>query len=268
MILFPNCKINLGLHVTRKREDNYHDIESIFYPLPLHDILEIIPSNTFEHHFSGIPVPGEPANNLCIKAYDLIKKDFPELPLIKIYLHKNIPAGAGLGGGSSDAAFMLRSLNDEFRLNLSTEQLIGYASQLGSDCPFFILNKPCLATGRGEILVPVKISLASYSFILVHPELHIDTAWAFSKIRPSAPEKSLTEIIQQPVQTWKDVLKNDFEKPVLKKFPELKIIKEKLYSSGALYASMTGSGSSFFGIFEKNNIPSIHFENNIKARTI
>ncbi|MBS1933474.1 MAG: 4-(cytidine 5'-diphospho)-2-C-methyl-D-erythritol kinase, partial [Bacteroidetes bacterium] len=252
MILFPNCKINLGLHVTRKREDSYHDIESIFYPVPLNDILEIVPSNSFEHHFYGLPIPGEAAKNLCVKAYDLLKKDFPDLPSIKFFLYKNIPAGAGLGGGSSDGSCMLQLLNEEFRLGLSTPQLIGYALQLGSDCPFFIINKPCFASGRGEILEPVKISLSPYSFFFIHPDIHIDTAWAFSQLTPSIPGKPLTEIIKQPMTTWKDELKNDFEKPVMEKFAELKPIKQKLYDAGAVYASMSGSGSTFFGICEKN----------------
>ncbi|HLK30040.1 MAG TPA: 4-(cytidine 5'-diphospho)-2-C-methyl-D-erythritol kinase [Puia sp.] len=268
MILFPNCKINLGLHVTRKREDNYHDIESIFYPVPLNDILEIIPSNSFEHHFLGLPIPGETSKNLCVKAYDLLKKDFPDLPLIKFFLYKNIPTGAGLGGGSSDGSFMLQLLNEEFCLGLSDEQLIGYALQLGSDCPFFIINKPCFASGRGEILEPVKISLSSYSFFFVHPDIHIDTAWAFSQLKPSVPEKSLTEIIKQPITTWKDDLKNDFEKPVMKEFPELKMIKQKLYDAGALYASMSGSGSTIFGIFEKTRTLNVDMDKRYKTTFI
>jgi 4-diphosphocytidyl-2-C-methyl-D-erythritol kinase len=268
VILFPNCKINLGLHVTRKREDSYHDIESIFYPVPLNDILEIIPSNSFEHHFFGLTIPGEASKNLCVRAYDLLKKDFPDLPSIKFFLYKNIPTGAGLGGGSSDGSFMLQLLNEEFRLGLSTSQLIGYALQLGSDCPFFIINKPCFASGRGEILEPVKISLSAYSFFFVHPDIHIETSWAFSQLHPSASAKSLLEIIKQPIATWKDELKNDFEKPVMKKFPELRTVKEKLYEAGALYASMSGSGSTFFGIFEKSTTLSADMDKRYKTTFI
>ena len=260
MILFPNSKINLGLHVIRRRADGYHDIQTVFYPLPLRDIIEIIPSDDFQFHQSGLPVPGEDSNNLCIKAYQLLKKKFPDLSAVKMYLHKRIPIGSGLGGGSADGAFMLRLLNERFHLNLSTDQLSDYALQLGSDCPFFIVDKPCLANGRGELLQLFRLDLSNYSFVLVHTGIHIDTAKAFSTITPALPKKSIAEILQHPVTTWSSELVNDFEKPVFEEHPFLQDIKTKLYESGALYASMTGSGSSFYGIFEKDAIPSFSFE--------
>jgi 4-diphosphocytidyl-2-C-methyl-D-erythritol kinase len=265
MIVFPNCKINLGLNIVRKRADNFHDLETVFYPIPLKDILEIIPSDTLEFFISGINIPGETNNNLCLKAYYFLKKDFPDLPFVKIYLHKAIPAGAGLGGGSADGTFMLKLLNEKFKLNISTNQLINYALQLGSDCPFFIINKPCFATGRGEILEEIKIDLSNYSFVLINPKIHINTAWAFSQLLQAIPEISIREIINQPVETWKSILKNDFENAVLIKHPSLNIIKQTLYNSGALYASMSGSGSSFYGIFKKNNLPQIRFEENFEV---
>ncbi|MBS1669824.1 MAG: 4-(cytidine 5'-diphospho)-2-C-methyl-D-erythritol kinase [Bacteroidetes bacterium] len=249
MVLFPNGKINLGLHITGKRPDGYHNLETVFYPLPIRDIVEIIPSDHFEFQASGLSINVDPDDNLCTKAYQLLKKDFPQLPDIKIWLHKNIPMGAGLGGGSADASFLLKLLNDKFILNLSTNQLIQYASQLGSDCPFFIHNSPCYATGRGEILEPIQLDLSAYSFVLVYPGIHIGTAWAFSQIKSSPPTISIKEIIQNPVSNWKETLKNDFEPPVLNHYPALKDIKENLYQSGAVYASLTGSGSAFYGIF-------------------
>lgn len=256
MIVFPNCKINLGLNITSKRSDGYHTIETVFIPLSLKDVLEIIhPSETGEpvqYSGSGLTVAGETENNLCIKAYHLLKKDFPQLPLIKLHLHKTIATGAGLGGGSADGAFTLQLLNKKFNLGLSTEKLIDYALQLGSDCPFFIHNKPCYATGRGEIIEPVSLDLSAHKFLLVNPGIHINTGIAFSKLTPAAPSISIKEIIQQPIITWKALLKNDFEETVFSDFPEIKKIKDSLYESGAVYASMSGSGSTVYGIFEKN----------------
>lgn len=265
MLSFPNCKINLGLNIAGKRADGYHNIETVFYPVQINDVLEIIPADEFKFSISGLSVEGNTNDNLCAKAYSLLKKDFPQLPPVNIFLHKAIPTGAGLGGGSADGAFTLLLLNEKFQLNLSEAQLIGYASQLGSDCPFFIINKPCFASGRGEVLEDIKIDLSAYSFLLVHPNIHINTAWAFSQLNISDKKFSIKEIIAQPISSWKEKLKNDFEEPVFDKYPELKMIKEKLYNSGALYASMSGSGSSIFGIFEKNNIPSISFEKNFSV---
>lgn len=257
MLSFPNCKINLGLHILGKRDDGFHNLETVFYPVPFKDALELIPStNTgIEFTATGLAVDGNAADNLCVKAYHLLKKDFPEIPTIKIHLHKAIPLGAGLGGGSADAAFMLKLLNEKFKLNLSTDQLINYALQLGSDCPFFIINKPCLATGRGEMLEEIAVDLSAYKIVLINPGIHINTGWAFSNITPAQPARSIKEIIHQPVNTWKDELKNDFESAVFTAHPAIKEIKEALYTQGAVYAAMSGSGSTVFGIFEPNTGP-------------
>ena len=260
MVFFPNCKINLGLRILRKREDGFHELETVFYPLPLKDALEIIRADELAFYATGIPIPGNPDNNLCLKAYTLLKKDHPQLPPVHIHLHKHIPIGAGLGGGSADGATMLRLLNATFNLQLSDEKLLSYAAQLGSDCPFFILNKPCLAGGRGEKLMPIELDLSRYSFVLVDPGVHISTVQAFSLCTPNDSGKSIEVIIRQPVESWAAELRNDFEKSILQQFPELGVIKKELYSQGAIYASMTGSGSSFFGIFEKGKFPSLTFD--------
>ena len=255
MIVFPNCKINLGLHITRKRSDGFHDLETVFFPVSFYDVLEIIESSEYNDIIftaTGTPVAGDPENNLCIKAYRLLKKDHPHLPAIKVHLHKIIPMGAGLGGGSADGAYTLKLLNDQFQLGLSIQQLIKYALQLGSDCPFFILNQPSFATGRGETLEPVNLSLKQYVFVLVNPGIHVNTAEAFSKITPAPPGKSIKAIIQQPITTWKDELKNDFEESVSRQYPAISEIKKTLYAKGAIYTSMTGSGSTVYAIFEKN----------------
>ena len=259
MVLFPNCKINLGLKILRRREDGYHALETVFYPLPVKDVLEIIPSESPGFSASGLPIPGDPELNLCIKAIHLLKKDFPHLPSVHIYLHKHIPMGAGLGGGSSDGAAMLQLLNKCFQLEISQERLLTYAAQLGSDCPFFILNKPCLGEGRGERLDPLRLDLSSYSFVLVNPGIHIGTAWAFSRITPDAGGKPVKDIISQPLESWKTELINDFEAPVFGEYPLLRSIKEDLYAKGALYAALTGSGSSIFSIFKKGVPASIKF---------
>lgn len=251
MIVFPNCKINLGLHILGQREDGFHNLETVFYPVPFKDALELIPSTNTEIEFTGtgLAVDGNAADNLCVKAYHLLKKDFPEIPAVKIHLHKAIPLGAGLGGGSADAAFMLKLLNEKFKLNLSTAQLISYALHLGSDCPFYIINKPCFATGRGEALEEITVDLSAYKMVLINPGIHINTGWAFTNITPALPVKSIKKIIQQPVDTWKDELKNDFEDAVFTAHPAIKVIKETLYAQGAIYAAMSGSGSTIFGIF-------------------
>lgn len=262
MILFPNCKINLGLNIIRKRPDGFHDLETVFYPLPLFDVLEALPSDKLNFNYSGLRIPGKEDSNLCMRAWLLLRKEFPSLPELGIWLHKLIPVGSGLGGGSSDAAHMLRLLNEMFDLGLPPGRLFHYALQLGSDCPFFLFNQPCLARGRGELMDAVPVNLSAYGFLLVNSGIHVDTAWAFSQISPAIPPVSLKEIIQEPLTSWKSLLLNDFEKPVLLQYPGLKKIKEKLYEAGAVYASMTGSGSSFYGIFRKNRLPSIKFEEN------
>ena len=260
MIQFPNCKINLGLSILAKRADGYHELEKVFYPIAVSDALEILPAANLTMTQSGITVPGDPAQNLCLKAYHLLKKDFPQLPTVQMHLHKNIPMGAGLGGGSSDGTAGLIMLNQQFDLGLNEQQLIDYASQLGSDCPFFVYNKACHASGRGEILTPINLDLSNYQFLLVHPGVHIATAWAFQQLNPNTKSESIRSIIQKPITDWKNTLINDFETPVFKAEPKLSVIKNQLYQLGAIYASMSGSGSSLFGIFPKdhfNNTPSI-----------
>ena len=260
MIQFPNCKINLGLSILAKRADGYHELETVFYPISVSDALEILPTDNLTITQSGIAVPGDPAQNLCLKAYHLLKKDFPQLPAVQMHLHKNIPMGAGLGGGSSDGTAALIMLNQQFDLGLNEQQLIDYASQLGSDCPFFVYNKACHASGRGEILTPINLDLSNYQFLLVHPGVHIATAWAFQQLNPNTKSESIQSIIEKPITDWKNFLINDFETPVFKAEPSLSVIKDQLYQLGAIYASMSGSGSSLFGIFPKdhfNNTPSI-----------
>lgn len=259
MLSFPNCKINLGLHILGKREDGFHNLETVFYPVALKDALELIPATNsapgIEFTGTGLAVDGNTGDNLCVKAYHLLQKDFPRLPAVKVHLHKAIPMGAGLGGGSADASFMLNMLNERFRLNLSTDQLLNYALLLGSDCPFFIINKPCFATGRGEVLEEIRLDLTAYKIVLINPGIHVNTGQAFADITPGIPAKSIREIIQQPIDTWKAELTNDFEKPVFAAYPEVKSIKDNLYQQGAVYASMSGSGSTVFGIFQQETAP-------------
>lgn len=252
MIVFPNCKINLGLNILRKRDDGFHDLETVFFPIDLRDALEIIPSpNKTQITVTGIAA-GNPENNLCLKAYHLLKNDYPQMPEINIHLHKAIPIGAGLGGGSADAASMLQLLNEKFNLNISPDKLFVYALQLGSDCSFFLLNKPCLATGRGEVLEPINMPLSGYKILLINPGIHISTAEAFKKIKPAIPAKKIKDIILQPIETWKRELSNDFENYVFERYPLIKKIKEDIYKAGAVYAAMSGSGSTIFGIFKKD----------------
>jgi 4-diphosphocytidyl-2-C-methyl-D-erythritol kinase len=252
MICFPNAKINLGLRVVSKRPDGYHNIETVFYPAPLCDALEIVPSKTGEVVFSqtGILVDGNPNDNLVMKAFRLLEKDF-DLPKIAVYLRKQIPFGAGLGGGSADAAFMLKLVNDFAGLGLSVEQLEKYAGQLGADCPFFIRNSPVFAEGIGDIFTPVEISLQGYYLVLVKPDIHISTKEAYAGVIPKRPVSLLTEIIRLPVEEWKNLMVNDFEEGIFVRNPAIGEIKQALYDMGAVYASMSGSGSSVFGIFKK-----------------
>jgi len=263
MVLFPNCKINIGLHVVAKRADGFHNLETIFYPVNLKDAVEIVEeqkkTQPVNWSHSGLKISGPVDDNLCIKAYHLLKKDFPGLPNIKMHLHKAIPMGAGLGGGSADAAFILKLLNSKFGLQLSSQQLIGYAFQLGSDCPFFIVNKPCYATGRGEILEEFALDLSAYRILLVNPGIHINTAAAFSSITPERKEYHLKDLVAMPIKEWQQNIYNDFEKPVFKAEPEVGEIKTTLLSNGAVYAAMSGSGSTVFGIFDKKNEPALKF---------
>lgn len=259
MVTFPNCKINLGLNIVDNRTDSYHDIETVFYPIKLNDAIEVIEKKNIDFSISGLPIGDDQENNLSVKAFHLLKKDFPQLPPVHLHLHKVIPIGAGLGGGSADGAFTLKLLNKKFDLGLSEKKLIDYSLRLGSDCPFFISNKPCFATGRGEILEEIDLDLSKYKIVIVHPGVHVSTSWAFSSIKPEAPKKSIKEIIKQPINTWKEELKNDFEEPVVNKYSEIKKIKDDLYSAEAVYSSMSGSGSAVYGFFEKDKILSLSF---------
>ncbi|WP_430971770.1 4-(cytidine 5'-diphospho)-2-C-methyl-D-erythritol kinase [Sunxiuqinia rutila] len=259
MIVYPIAKINLGLLVTEKRPDGFHNIETVFYPVPIQDALEVVESDAFSIAISGIDLKEDFEKNLVVKAYQLLKTDF-QLPPVKIHLHKNIPVGAGLGGGSSDAAYMLLLLNELFQLKLSEEQLLAYALQLGSDCPFFIRQKPALARGRGELLEEVHLNLSDYYLAVVKPPIHISTPEAYKNIVPGMSRMSLKALIQFPVSKWKGNLQNQFEQVVFEKHPEVKAIKEKLYQLGATFALMSGSGSAVYGLFrsEKKNLAA-HF---------
>jgi 4-diphosphocytidyl-2-C-methyl-D-erythritol kinase len=249
MVSFPPCKINLGLNILSKRPDGYHDLETVFYPIPWTDVLEIIPSSKLSFQSTGNAIPGREEDNLCLRAYHLIKAEFDIAP-VQIHLHKIIPTGGGLGGGSADAAYTLRILNEIFELKLSVEQLSRYASQLGSDCAFFIHDEPMHGSGRGELLEKTEANLKGKFFVLVNPGIHVATSHAFAGVTPGVPAHRLKEIIQQPIEKWSQTLKNDFEQSVFINYPAIADIKKQLYSMGAVYASMSGSGSSVFGIFE------------------
>lgn len=250
MICFPNAKINLGLNIVGKRADGYHNIETVFYPVPVKDALEIVPSGTLTFNQTGIPVDAPPEKNLVMKAYHLLKAQY-ELPPVTIHLVKNIPFGAGLGGGSADAACMLKLINDFCQLELPPESLENMASLLGADCAFFIRNAPVFASGTGNIFEPVEISLKGYYLGVIKPDIAVSTPEAYSLAKPSTPAVSLKKIIRQPVEEWKACMVNDFEKSVFAKHPVIGAIKEALYEKGAAYASMSGSGSSVFGLFKE-----------------
>lgn len=252
MLLYPNAKINLGLNVVEKRPDGYHNIETVFYPIGLSDVLEVAPSETCtDYSFSsaGIPIDGDPEDNLIVKAYHLLRSGY-QFPAVDISLIKQIPFGAGLGGGSSDAAFMLKALNELFELKITPLRLEKLAAKLGADCPVFIKNKPVFATGIGNVFTPVKVSLKGYFLLLVKPDIHVSTPEAYSLIVPKKTEYSLADLIQQSIESWKNNIKNDFEKSVFAKYPAIESIKDNLYKMGAIYASMSGSGSSVYGIFD------------------
>ncbi len=264
MICFPTCKINLGLRITQKRADGFHALETVFFPISIKDALEIIiePDTSaapITFTSSGLAINGDPSDNLCFKAYGLLKKDYPTIPNIKMHLHKTIPMGAGLGGGSSDGAFTLVALNQLFNLEIPKQSLLDYALQLGSDCPFFIINTPAFATGRGEILKPINVNLNGYSIVIVNPGIAISTKLAFSLITPKVPDTNMEAIICEPVTSWKEKLINDFEQPIFNSFPELANIKETLYQKGAVYASMTGTGSTVYGIFPTSMMDTLSF---------
>jgi 4-diphosphocytidyl-2-C-methyl-D-erythritol kinase len=260
MLVFPNAKINIGLNIVSKRPDGFHNLETVFYPIALTDALEFVENKGSKQlplfTNSGLVIEGNPEQNLVVKAYHLMKQKFG-LPPISIHLHKVIPFGAGLGGGSADAAFMVTALNKHFELSLSTQQLIEIAAQLGSDCPFFVINKPCIASGRGEILSPIELNLSGYIIVLVKPDIHISTAQAFAGITPKQPACRVSESIQKPIESWDCTICNDFENHIFKAHPVLANIKHEFYKAGAVYAAMSGSGSTIYGIFKTE--PNVDF---------
>ncbi|MCK8492287.1 4-(cytidine 5'-diphospho)-2-C-methyl-D-erythritol kinase [Spirosoma sp. RP8] len=259
MISFPNAKINLGLFITEKRADGFHNLQSCFYPIGWSDALELIPAEPFAFSSSGLPIPGETATNLCVRAYELLKKDFA-LPSIQMHLHKIVPIGAGLGGGSADAAFALKLINEQFALGLSVAQLQDYARRLGSDCAFFIQNKPVYCVEKGDVFEEIGVDLSGYSILLIYPNLAISTAEAYANIRPTKPQRPLRDYLQQPIKTWRQTVRNDFEDSLFPNYPVLPKIKQQLYELGAVYASMSGSGSTVYGIFDAPPVISNQFE--------
>lgn len=266
MLVFPNSKINLGLNITHKRADGFHDIETVFYPVNWRDALEVIENQDSKELFtfsqSGILIEGKKEDNLIYKAWQLLS-EIKAIPAIKVHLHKNIPMGGGLGGGSADAAFFIELIDKKFGFSLNYGQKSAIASKLGSDCSFFIKNSPVLATGRGDSFYDVKVDLSKYYILTVYPGIHSNTKEAYNNCIPKKPEKDLRSIIEKmQINEWKDHLKNDFEETVFIRYPQIKELKETLYNSGAIYACMSGSGSSVFGIFDKR--PNINLDPNYK----
>lgn len=250
MISFPNAKINLGLYITGKRSDGYHDLESLMIPVPLYDVLEFRKAGEDEFHAEGIPIPGDPQKNLVLRALDIMRSRIP-IPPLEIHLFKHIPMGAGLGGGSADGAFMLKMLNEAFHGEMGVAELEQMAGELGSDCPFFIRNRPAIIRGRGDILSPFPFSPVDLHLLLLNPGYPVSTSEAYSGVRISGPDPKLEIILEQNPETWKQSLKNDFETTVFEKYPGIGELKEKLYEHGAVYASMSGSGSSVYGLFRE-----------------
>lgn len=255
MLLFAPAKVNLGLHVLYKREDGYHELETGMIPIPWYDVIEILHSNEFKFEQLGLTIPGDNASNLCVRAYHLMRDKFSIGP-VQIILKKNIPMGAGLGGGSSDAAYVIKGLSDFFELKLEPNELELLAAQLGSDCPFFIKNQAQIARGRGELLSPIDLDLTAYHIKLINPGIHISTAMAYAGVQFGGKKDALVDLLKSPVSAWRDVLKNDFENHIFEQFPELLTIKQELYTEGAVYVAMSGSGSTIFGLFkEKPQVP-------------
>lgn len=255
---FPIAKINLGLNIVQKRSDGYHNLQTVFYPVPIQDRLEVMESGEqrteradCELSLTGIQVSGDVQQNLVVRAYHLLKEDFPTLPCIRVTLHKGIPTQAGMGGGSSDCAYMIRLLNEQFALGLDDGHMMRYAARLGADCAFFILSRPCYAEGIGELLQPIDLDLSGWHIGIVRPDIPVPTKEAFSRIHPHYPAKNCRDVVLQPVETWKDDLVNDFEESVFALHPEIGQIKEQLYKTGATYAAMSGSGSALFGLFKE-----------------
>ena len=255
MLCFPNAKINLGLNIAEKRLDGFHNLQTVFYPISLCDVLEFVRSDgdgvsvLFQN--TGIETGAAHSDDLCVKAYELLKKDF-SLPSLSIHLHKIIPVGAGLGGGSSDAACMLTALNKIFNLGLTLTDLVDYASRLGSDCAFFVYNEPSYAWNKGDSMRGISLDLHQYYLILVYPNIHISTAEAYSSVKPAMPDLSPETVVKMPVDEWKYYLTNDFEPFVFSAYPEVAEIKQKLYNMGADFAAMSGSGSAVYGLFRSS----------------
>ena len=248
MIVFPSAKINIGLNIVNKRADGYHDLETVFYPIMIKDVLEVIEAKTLSFTSSGLAIQGEQEGNICLKAYDLLSRDM-KLPFVQIHLHKDIPIGAGLGGGSADVAFFIKLMNEKFDLGLNRERMEHYASLLGADCAFFIQNEPVFASGKGDYFEEIGLDLTNYFIVLIMPDVHSGTSEAFKNIIPKPAIASLKELIKNAIPTWKDTIENDFESGLVKKYPAIGVIKDSLYHCGAIYASMSGSGSSVYGIF-------------------
>lgn len=258
MIVYPNAKINIGLNVVEKRQDGYHNLETVFYPIGLQDMLEVkevdkedgVPACGYKLKVKGTVLDGTPDDNLVVRAFKLLKQDF-DIPPVSIGLYKHIPTGAGLGGGSSDAAFTIKTLNERFNLGLTVKQMEDYCVRLGADCPFFVKNEPVFATGIGNVFHPLSLSLKGKHIVLVKPDVFVSTKDAYAKVKVQKPAVSLPELLAQPVEEWKNTVVNDFEYSVFSKYPEIAAIKDSMYDIGALYASMSGSGSSVFGIFDE-----------------
>ncbi len=265
MITFPIAKINLGLNVVERRPDGYHNLQTVFYPVPITDALEVqlmdekFPSPVdCDLKVTNIPVEGDEQRNLVVRAYELLKQDFGErMERVHAHLCKRIPTQAGMGGGSSDCAAMIRLLNELFGLGLTDEEMIGYAARLGADCPFFIVNRPVYAEGIGERMTPIELSLSGWSLAVVRPNIPVSTKEAFSLITPAMPLRNCRDIVKQPVEAWRDELVNDFEKSVFALHPEIGEIKDRLYDLGATYAAMSGSGSALFGLFRQSPCESL-----------
>jgi 4-diphosphocytidyl-2-C-methyl-D-erythritol kinase len=263
MLAFANAKINLGLNITGKRPDGYHNLETVFFPVKLYDVLEITVSDQTSFEAAGILIPGDNKDNICLKAYDLLSRDY-DLPALKITLLKNIPVGAGLGGGSADAAFLIKLINEKFALGLGTEKMEDYARRLGADCAFFITNKPVYAFGKGDQFEDIEVDLSGYYKVLVKPAVHVSTADAYAGLNPVLPEASLKELIGLPVTEWRSQLKNDFEERIFVKYPEISQIKEQLYLAGATFALMSGSGSSVYALFDQAvQLPQLEINNKV-----
>lgn len=249
MLKFANAKINIGLHVTERRADGYHNLETIFYPVKIYDAVEIQSAETLSMEIHGSELKADD-DNLCLRAYRLLATDF-DLPAVKIHLLKRIPIGAGLGGGSSDASATLQLLNDQFKLGITDTRLEAYAAQLGADCPFFIQNKATYAEDIGTKLSPIDLDLSAYYIVLLKPDIHISTAEAYKNVTPLTPQIDLRRAVQLPIQEWKLIIKNDFETGLFELYPQIAEIKRRFYELGAIYSSMTGSGSAVFAIFEQ-----------------